>query len=253
MEFLDKITVTNVSHVGTVRQPTGIVTKITKRSAFALSLPIKGKIIYTHEGESHISDEGTLTLHPLGASYTLKCERGGEFIVIDFYATRYFTDRFKTFKLSRPELVIERYRALLEAHLSGSRSRTLSEFYSLINTATSDVKLAENPILAPVISYLDKSFTSPDISNSQLAKIAHVSESYVRRLFLKQYSMTPRQYVIAKRMALAKMLLSENKLTVNAVAERCGFSSVFHFCRSFKQTTGETPLSYSKKYSERKL
>ena len=35
---------------------------------------------------------------------------------------------------------------------------------------------------------------------------------------------------------------------VNEIAEKCGFSSVYHFCRIFKSKTNMTPLEYSGKY-----
>ena len=248
MDILEEITATNLPFVGIVRQPTGAVCEIKNRRSFALSVSLGGKIIYTHGEENHTSDIGTVTLHPQGESYTLKCERGGEFIVIEFFATRFFTNRFKTFHISRPELITERYHSLREAHVSGSRTETLSEFYALLNLISSDIALAENPILAPIIAYLDENFTGEDISNSRLAEMAHISESYVRRLFLKYYQKTPRQYVISLRVGLAKRLLAENRHSVGEVSEKCGFSSVFHFCRTFKEAVGETPLAYAKKY-----
>ena len=253
MDILENITVTNIPFVGTVTQPTGLQTEIKKRRCFAFTLSLGGKIIYTQGEETFISDGCVLLLHPHGASYTLKCERGGEFIVIDFFATRFFTDKFIAFNLSRPELFTEHYKALRDAHLSGSRSRTLAEFYSLIDAISNDLSVTENPILTPVISYLDENFIKDDISNSHLAEIAHVSESYLRRLFLKTYSQTPRQYVISLRIRLAKRLLAENELTVGEISERCGFSSAFHFCRSFKAISGETPLSYAKKFRKNAL
>ena len=253
MEFLDKITAVNVPFVGTVRQPTGLSTVIQKRRAFAFSLPISGKIIYTHGGEEFVSDENHLTLHPQGESYNLKCERAGEFIVIDFYATRFFTDKFHSIKISHPEVLIERYRALKDAHASGSRARTLSELYAFIGAISSDIEQKQSPILAPALSYIDEHLTEDTISNARLAEIAHISESYLRRLFLASLGETPRQYLIRRRLDLAKRLLSESHLSVAQVAERCGFSSVYHFCRSFKSATGQTPLGYSKRYENNRL
>ena len=248
MDILEGITAARVTFVGTVTQPTGALFEVKNRRCYALSLSLGGRITYTHKGEKHVSDEGILVLHPQDSTYTLKCERGGDFIVIDFYTAEDFADEFTTYRLSRPELFMERYRALYEAHLSGSRSRVLSEFYAIINAVTGDGSLAEGHMLAPVVAYLDESYTGGDISNSHLAEIAHVSESYLRRLFLKYYSQTPRQYVISLRVSLAKRLLSENRLSVGEVSEKCGFSSVFHFCRTFKDSVGETPLAYAKKH-----
>ena len=40
-------------------------------------------------------------------------------------------------------------------------------------------------------------------------------------------------------------LLTNTDLTVTAVAESCGFASVYHFCRTFKQRMGMTPLEWA--------
>ncbi len=45
---------------------------------------------------------------------------------------------------------------------------------------------------------------------------------------------------------LAKQLLTDAFLTVTAVAEACGFCSVYHFCRVFKERAGMTPTQYAR-------
>ena len=44
----------------------------------------------------------------------------------------------------------------------------------------------------------------------------------------------------------AKQLLIARSCNVEDVAEQCGFSSVYHFCRTFKTRTGMTPTQYSR-------
>ena len=39
-------------------------------------------------------------------------------------------------------------------------------------------------------------------------------------------------------------MLTDATLKINAVAENCGFSNPYHFCRIFKQKTGLTPNAY---------
>ena len=42
----------------------------------------------------------------------------------------------------------------------------------------------------------------------------------------------------------AKQLLSEGQKKISAIAEECGFSSTYHFCRSFKERVGTTPSEF---------
>jgi stage III sporulation protein SpoIIIAA len=65
------------------------------------------------------------------------------------------------------------------------------------------------------------------------------------KLFLEKYGMTPRQFIIDIRINKAKQLLGEGKLKVSEVATQCGFSSSYHFCRTFRDHVGVTPSYYA--------
>ena len=86
----------------------------------------------------------------------------------------------------------------------------------------------------------------PDITNKNLAEICNISEIYFRKLFLKAYGVTPKQYIIDTRIKRAKQFLSDGNLKVISVAEECGFSNQYHFSRIFKEKTGVTPTDYGK-------
>ncbi|MFQ9800805.1 MAG: helix-turn-helix domain-containing protein [Clostridia bacterium] len=44
----------------------------------------------------------------------------------------------------------------------------------------------------------------------------------------------------------AKSLLTNGTHTITSISEECGFSSLYHFCRVFKDKTGMTPTEYAK-------
>jgi AraC-like DNA-binding protein len=103
--------------------------------------------------------------------------------------------------------------------------------------------------LSSIIEYMGTHFNDPLLSNEILAEQAHISEVYFRKLFKESYGVTPHQYILELRIRHAKLLLSEQSATVTAISEACGFSSVYHFCRSFKQITGMTPREFEKNES----
>ena len=50
--------------------------------------------------------------------------------------------------------------------------------------------------------------------------------------------------IMKARMQLAKQMLSETKLPIAVVAEKCGYRSVAHFRDAFKSATGSNPLTW---------
>ena len=51
------------------------------------------------------------------------------------------------------------------------------------------------------------------------------------------------------RIEHAKYILTTTDLTLEQIAEICGYSNEVHFYRQFKQITGLTPSKYRKKES----
>ena len=54
----------------------------------------------------------------------------------------------------------------------------------------------------------------------------------------------PKSYIINLRITEAKKLLKQNKLHLTSIADSCGFSSLQHFTKTFKQRTGKNPGEY---------
>ena len=100
------------------------------------------------------------------------------------------------------------------------------------------------------MKYLEKHFADPTLNNQILSEYSQISEVYFRQLFKQTFNTTPRQYILELRLQNAKQLLSDRSIPVSEVAEKCGFSNIYHFCRSFKGHTGMTPTEYRQKNFE---
>ena len=88
-----------------------------------------------------------------------------------------------------------------------------------------------------------------EITVSQLATRAQMSEVYFRKLFKSVTGVSPARFMIDCKVDRAKELLFENYLSLEDIAERCGFSSPSYFCRVFKENTGMTPGEFRAKLS----
>jgi len=94
--------------------------------------------------------------------------------------------------------------------------------------------------LAPALQYLDdRAVKHPALRD--IARTVHLSPEHFHRLFRATFYTTPYQYAHARRMALAKNLLSEGLASVKEVAERTGYDDPFYFSRVFQRYFGVNP------------
>lgn len=90
---------------------------------------------------------------------------------------------------------------------------------------------------------LDKSIYN-DFSVENLAKELFVSTSQITREFKKYYDKTPYDYLLDKRLEVAKTLLSTTLTSVSTIADYLCFTDSHHFARFFKARTGSTPKQF---------
>jgi AraC-like DNA-binding protein/mannose-6-phosphate isomerase-like protein (cupin superfamily) len=83
-----------------------------------------------------------------------------------------------------------------------------------------------------------------DFDIDELASQVAVSPSYLFRLFKTKMQVTPMHYRNIVRIDKAKLLLADQALTVEAVAERVGFEDSKYFARVFRDLEGTSPSAY---------
>lgn len=96
-----------------------------------------------------------------------------------------------------------------------------------------------------VMDYIDNNiYKITDLKS--LEKVFNYNYSYISDLFSETTGQTISNYFKSKRMSLAKVLLKENKLSVEQIAEKLNYSSVFSFSKAFKEKYGVSPKNYYK-------
>lgn len=82
------------------------------------------------------------------------------------------------------------------------------------------------------------------LSLQALADEAHISTTYLHRLFRSQLGMPPGAYIAKIRVEESKLLLRSGTQSMGEIAKKLGFSSQQHFSRQFRTVTGMTPSEY---------
>jgi YesN/AraC family two-component response regulator len=98
--------------------------------------------------------------------------------------------------------------------------------------------------LIEILRYIDKNL-SRTIREEDIAEYCHYSVTYFSKFFHKTIGVSFRDYLVLKRINLAKQLLTaERKEKISFIAFQCGYHDVSYFSRIFKKKTGLTPALY---------
>ncbi|XXD82046.1 helix-turn-helix transcriptional regulator [Pseudomonas sp. Z5-35] len=74
-----------------------------------------------------------------------------------------------------------------------------------------------------------------------MAQLLGLSEGYFMRAFKHATGQSPHGYLIDRRLAKARALISDTSTTLTQIALACGFSSQAHMTTTFKQRLGVSP------------
>ena len=246
MDLWNHIMVVSIDDIYFVPSVQGHHHTIRDRKCYGLSFAYGGQITYQWEGREYVSDRDHAILLPKGASYVLRRDASGVFPVINFSCTSEVPiPPFIRVPLRNPQRYLKSCEHMRELwSIQRNPAKLMSILYDLF-AQLSEEDGDPTHLLSPAIQYIGSNLNDPTLSNERLAKEANVSEVYFRKRFKEIYGVTPHQYLLELRIRQAKLLLSERAATVTAVSEACGFSSVYHFCRAFKQFTGMTPKEFA--------
>jgi AraC-like DNA-binding protein len=99
--------------------------------------------------------------------------------------------------------------------------------------------------IADALYYIQTNLQS-EITVGLLAKRANKAPDYFSRLFYENTGELPLNYIQAKRIERARLLLSTTNMLFYEIAAETGFESLSYFTRVFKKTTGLTPGCYKR-------
>ena len=115
----------------------------------------------------------------------------------------------------------------------------LMQFIALHNK---DDKFSEALMLK---EYIDKNAAN-ELTLKQMSDFISHSVSQTVRIFKKEYGVTPYEYMLSKRIELAKMMLKSTNMKVKDISSCVGFSDEHYFSLIFRKRMGISPLQYRK-------
>lgn len=95
-----------------------------------------------------------------------------------------------------------------------------------------------------VMEHLEEPFTV-----ERMATLASMSPRHFARMFAREVTMTPMEFLQGARIDRARQLLESTDLPLKTVAFRSGFGSVRHMRSLFSEKLGLTPVQYRQQFS----
>ncbi|WRS28895.1 AraC family transcriptional regulator [Oscillospiraceae bacterium MB08-C2-2] len=168
-----------------------------------------------------------------------------------FYDTKNYPRRIPLKRTQREQLIqlIHKLGTLQGYGMDLMENSLLVEVLFLLIHASrksSGVITSGGKYMEDVLHYIDASLER-DLSLDTLSAEFYLSKGYFCRVFKEHTGITVNKYILAKRIARAKQLLSVG-CSVQETASMVGFNDYASFIRRFKSEVGISPKRYSRSY-----
>ena len=121
----------------------------------------------------------------------------------------------------------------------------LNRAFVLEEADTQDILFDKH--ITEVLTYINQHL-SEDLSISSLASRCFLSKYHLMRKFKAYTGYTLHQYILQKRLYMAKSMLSKGETMIN-ISQRAGFNDYSTFVRAFKKEFGLSPRDYAKEFN----
>lgn len=222
--------------------------------SFVLEYVVSGKGHIHCDGNDYDVNEDSVYLLQVGSCHQYWSDRKEPYekIWINFFSG-VFSDLLAAYGITHDKIVFPNsgckkyFEELLRVAEESSNS---DEVYLRVSEVLFQIMLqlvraGEQVARSSSIAYLIKEALDRNvyrkITIEQVARECNVSKSQATREFKKVYSVSPYQYMLNRKIALAQKMLAGTSMRVYEISEQLGFSDEYYFSDVFKAKTGSSP------------
>lgn len=142
--------------------------------------------------------------------------------------------------------------------LEKSLTKTIKDFKTTSNVDEDDLMVKMLDGITKHYDYVEfvKKYVAENYMNEisflDLAKVAHVSRSYLSSLFKKEVGCSFPEYLVKFRINKAVDILNKKDIPLSTVASLVGYNDYSQFSKMFKKYKGYSPIRHKHKITEHK-
>lgn len=227
------------------------------RASHALVYKLNGESLYTFRDKEILLSQNEILFIPQNESYTVKriFQEESRYALINFNADIENPVPF----LYHPEGLSDYaflFDKLIKTWIFQSDSNyynRLSLFYQLLSLLSALEEKAyynteKQQMIEPALQYLRQHIFDSDLKVERLHAFCDISDTYFRKIFISVFGISPKQYIINKRLLQAKNILDNGEYnSIYEVSEAVGYTDALYFGKLFRKKYGYPPSRQNKK------
>lgn len=179
---------------------------------------------------------------------------------LSYYFVSFFCERdfdFQINTITKEANALRLFKDISETHRSGaylSKIKIGELFLRLLYLLCSkrlekSKDYADKHKLLSTVEYININYYKK-ITPAFLSQTSGYSPAHLRRLFIKNFGVPPTEYILNKKVDMAKeILLDAPEKTIQEIADLVGFCSASYLCKTFKSRVGISPAEYKRRNS----
>lgn len=124
----------------------------------------------------------------------------------------------------------------------------LSYYYSVTSKnhiAQDESEGSQSKLIDEMCAFIEQKIYS-SITIEEVAAFFNISPRRLHQIFKKELNLSPKQYILKKKMEEGYKILVQTSTPINRIAYMLAFSSPYHFTNVFKKTFGVSPREVRK-------
>ena len=113
----------------------------------------------------------------------------------------------------------------------------------IVTRGSTDVRITADPVVSLAMGYI-REHAVEGIDTHDVVRAVRASRSMLSKRFQQTLGYTPHEAIVRARLEAARTLLSGTRLTVEVIAERCGFRHGEYLTAVFRRRFGTTPRAF---------